>query len=248
MKILGIIPARAGSKGVPGKNIRPLLGKPLIAYTIECGLQSNLLSDLVVTTDSPEIQKIAIEFGAKCPFLRPAELASDTALAVPTIQHAVAEMEDREDLIYDYIIMLQPTSPLKTANDIDQALKQLIDEGADGIISVVDVDNNHPMKMKKFLGKDGRSGRLVDYEKPPYENCPRQHLPPVYIVNGALYATKRDVFMQQNTFQGDWCLGYEMPLEKSINIDTPLDFLQAEFILKQQYVETNTNRRMLPES
>jgi len=234
MKILGVIPARGGSKGVPGKNIRPILGKPLIAYTIESGLQSAMITDLVVTTDSPAIQEIALRYGAKCPFLRPAELATDTALAVPTIQHAVREMEEREGLKYDFIIMLQPTSPLKTGRDIDQALEKLIKEGADGIISVVDVDNNHPMKMKKFLGADGRSGQLVDYKKPPYENCPRQHLPPVYIVNGAMYATKRDVFMQNNTFQGKYCIGFEMSSFNSINIDTELDFILAEHSLKER--------------
>ena len=90
------------------------------------------------------------------------------------------------------------------------------------------------MKMKKLLGPDGRSGQLVDYEKPPYENCPRQLLPPVYIVNGAVYATKRDVFMERNTFQGDYCLGYIMPPDRSINLDTELDFMLAEFELKRQ--------------
>lgn len=233
MRILGVIPARGGSKGVPGKNIRPILGKPLIAYTIETGLKSKMVTDVVVTTDSEEFQKIALEYGAECPFLRPAELATDTALAVPTIQHAVGEMEARKGLKYDYIIMLQPTSPLKTAEDLDGALNKLIDEKADGIISVVDVDNNHPMKMKKFLGDDARSGQLVDYEKPPYENCPRQHLPPVYIVNGAFYATKRDVFMNDNTFQGEHCIGYIMSPERSVNIDTPFDFLLAEHTLKE---------------
>lgn len=233
MRILGVIPARGGSKGVPGKNIRPILGKPLIAYTIETGLKSEMVTDVVVTTDSEEFQKIALEYGAECPFLRPAELATDTALAVPTIQHAVGEMEARKGVKYDYIIMLQPTSPLKTAEDLDGALNKLIDEKADGIISVVDVDNNHPMKMKKFLGDDARSGQLVDYEKPPYENCPRQHLPPVYIVNGAFYATKRDVFMNDNTFQGEHCVGYIMSPERSVNIDTPFDFLLAEHTLKE---------------
>lgn len=231
MKILGVIPARGGSKGVPDKNIKPILGKPLIAYTIQTGLKSQLVSDLVVTTDSEVIQQIALEYGAECPFLRPDELATDTALAIPTIQHAVKEMEKLKNEKYDYIIMLQPTSPLKRSTDLDGALNRLIEEDADGIISVVNVDNHHPMKMKKFTGEDGHSGQLVDYQKPPYENCPRQLLPPIYIVNGAIYATKRDVFMHQNTFQGDFCLGYEMPAERSVNIDTEFDFLLAEHII-----------------
>jgi CMP-N-acetylneuraminic acid synthetase len=162
-------------------------------------------------------------------------LATDTALAVPTIQHAVLEMEKLKGITYDYILMLQPTSPMKTSQDIDEALQRLIDEGADGLITVIDVDNNHPMKMKKFLGSDSRTGQLVDYEKPPFENCPRQLLPPVYIVNGAIYATKRDIFMNRGTFQGDYCIGHIMPKEKSINIDTEFDFLLAEFELKKRY-------------
>lgn len=235
MRILAVVPARGGSKGVPGKNIRPILGKPLMAYTIESGLKSKRITDLVVSTDSEEIRNIALQYGAQAPFLRPAELSGDRALAIPTIQHAVLEMEKLKGYEYDYIIMLQPTSPMKTAEDIDQALDKLIAEKADGIISVVNVDNNHPMKMKVFLGEDGKDGKLVDYSPPPYENCPRQLLPPVFIVNGALYATKRDVFMNKNSFQGDTCIGFEMPHSKSINIDTEFDFLLAEYELKKRY-------------
>jgi CMP-N-acetylneuraminic acid synthetase len=235
MNILGVVPARGGSKGVPGKNTRTILYKPLLAYTIESSLNSKLISDTVVTTDSLQIQEIALKFGAQAPFLRPENLATDTALAVPTIQHAVLEMEKLKGITYDYILMLQPTSPMKTSQDIDEALQRLIDEGADGLITVIDVDNNHPMKMKKFLGSDSRTGQLVDYEKPPFENCPRQLLPPVYIVNGAIYATKRDIFMNRGTFQGDYCIGHIMPKEKSINIDTEFDFLLAEFELKKRY-------------
>jgi CMP-N-acetylneuraminic acid synthetase len=235
MKVLGVIPARGGSKGVPGKNIRPLMGKPLIVHTIETALKSKLINELVVTTDSEDIRKIAVMHRAECPFLRPAELASDTALAVPTIQHAVKEMELRKAVTYDYVVMLQPTSPLKTSDDLDTALQKLFDHNADGIISVVNVNNHHPMKMKKFLGVNGFSGQLVDYEAPPFENCPRQHLPPVFIVNGAIYATKREILMNKNTFQGDYCIGYIMPSERSINIDTELDFSIAEFLIKNKY-------------
>jgi CMP-N-acetylneuraminic acid synthetase len=231
LKILGVIPARGGSKGVPGKNIRLLAGKPLMIYTIETGLASKLINHLVVTTDSEDIRRIALESGAEAPFLRPYELSTDTALAVPTIQHAVAEMEKYKNTKYDYVVMLQPTSPLKTPSDVDAALNKLIEEGADGIISVVDVDNNHPMKMKKFNGQDGRSGSLVDYQPPPFENCPRQYLPPVFMVNGAMYATKRDVLMEKNTFQGSKCIGYIMPMDRSVNIDTELDFMLAEHLL-----------------
>ena len=126
MLVLGVIPARAGSKGVPDKNIKKLNGKPLIYYSIKEALKSKFITDLVVSTDSKEIQNISLEYGAECPFLRPAELATDTALAVPTIQHSVRYMEEMKGLKYDYIIMLQPTSPLRRYNDIDNSMEKLI--------------------------------------------------------------------------------------------------------------------------
>lgn len=227
-EIIGIIPARGGSKGIPRKNIKLLNGIPLIVYTIKSALNCKLLTDVVVTTDDEEIRKIAQEGGAKAPFLRPPELAKDNSLAIPTIKHALLEMEKIENKKYDYVVMLQPTAPLKTSEDIENALKLLIEKGADGIISVVDVDNWHPMKMKKFVGD-----RLVDYEKPPMENPPRQILPKVYMVNGAIYGTKRDVFVEKETFQGNYCLGYIMPKERSVNIDDEIDFIVAEYLLKK---------------
>lgn len=236
--ILGIIPARGGSKGVPHKNIRNLAGKPLIAYTIETALGCNEITDLVVTTDSEEIRSIAMKFGAQAPFLRPAELATDRALAVPTIQHAVKEMETIKGKKYDYIIMLQPTTPLKTTNDLSTALRKLMESDADGIISVINVDNWHPMKMKKIV-----DGFMHDYEKPPMENPPRQILPPVFMVNGAIYATKRDVFMNRGTFQGDKCLPFEMPFEHSVNIDTEADFLVAEYYMAKKLKTHNPEER-----
>ena len=123
-------------------------------------------------------------------------------------------MEKMKKFKYDYVVMLQPTSPLRTSTDIDKAINMLIKSSSDGIISIVNVDNNHPMKMKKFLGDDQVSGKIVDYEKPPVENCPRQKLPPVFIVNGAIYATKRNVLINDNSFKGEYCDGYVMSPEE----------------------------------
>lgn len=228
MKILGVIPARGGSKGIPRKNIKMLKGRPLIAYTIEAAKQSKLLTHSVVSTDDKEIRAIALKFGAEVPFLRPKKLALDRALAIPTIQHSVCAMEKIKNIKYDYVVMLQPTTPLRSGDDIDTALRSLISSKADGIISIVDVGNWHPMKMKKVV-----KGRLIDYLKPPMENPPRQILPKVYMVNGAIYATKKDVLMKKNTFQGRRCLGYLMPVERSVNIDSLADFLVAEYYLKE---------------
>ena len=225
-EVLAVIPARGGSRGVPKKNIRPVKGKPLIIYTIEVAKRCEVITDLVVSTDDPEIRKISTNYGVEVPFIRPADLATDTALAIPTIQHSVRMMEKKKKTVYDIVVMLQPTSPLRSVNDISESLQLLLDSDADGIISVVQVNNFHPMKMKKII-----EGFLVNYEKPPVENPPRQLLPPVYIVNGAIYATKRDTLMKNDSFIGKKCLPYIMPEERSVNIDSILDFKLIENII-----------------
>jgi len=223
VRILGVIPARGGSKSVPRKNIRLLGGRPLLAYTVDAARAADRFTDVVVTTDDPEIRAVALACGADAPFLRPAELATDSALAVPTVQHATAEMERLRGQPYDYVAMLQPTTPFRTPEDLRTALDRLVREGADGLISVVNVGNWHPIKMKRL-----EDGYLVDYEPWPVENPPRQSLPQVFMVNGAIYAVRRDVLMHQGSFRGGACLGYEMPEARSVNIDSEADFFLAE--------------------
>ncbi|RMZ49853.1 acylneuraminate cytidylyltransferase family protein [Flavobacteriaceae bacterium PRS1] len=225
-KILAIIPARGGSKGVPRKNLFSLNNKPLIYYSIEASLSSDLITHSIVSTDDEEIQQVAKSYGADAPFLRPSELASDSALAVPTIQHSIIEAEKHYKCKFDYVIMLQPTAPLRTSKDIDESLSILIKENADGIISIVDVDNFHPMKMKVIKNK-----LLYDFNTPPTENPPRQSLPEIFIVNGAIYASKREVIMNKSSFKGDFCLPFIMPAERSVNIDNYIDFKVAEYYL-----------------
>lgn len=231
MEVLGVIPARGGSKGVPHKNIRNMLGAPLIAWTIDCANRSSVLTDSCVTTDDEAIMRIATQYGGRVPFRRPSELATDNALAIPTIQHATHAMEGWRNKKYDIVVMLQPTSPLKTPQDIDCALHMLLENPkADSVISIVDVGNNHPMKMKIFTN----DLFINDYEKPKTENPPRQELPPVYIVNGVLYATRREILINEDSFAGQHCLGYVMPESRSINIDTECDFLIAEMEAQRQ--------------
>ena len=226
-KILGIIPARGGSKGIPKKNLYPLMGKPLIFYTISEALRSELITDVIVSTDDLEIKGVSEKYGAQVPFIRPKELSGDLALAVPTIQHATTTYEKMKDIRYDYIIMLQPTAPLRKAGDIDGALTLLMNQDVDSVISIVDVDNYHPMKMKVV-----EDGRLKDFQKPPTENPPRQSLPQIYIVNGAMYATKRDVLVNQSSFIGEDSLPYIMSRNKSVNIDNIEDFIVVEYFMK----------------
>ena len=191
------------------------------------------MTDVIVSTDCIEIKRISESYGANVPFIRPEHLSNDKALAVPTIQHAVSFCETLDKCKFDYIVMLQPTAPLRTSEDIDNSLFKLINEDGDGIISIVDVDNYHPIKMKTI-----KNNRLHDYVDSGLENPPRQSLPPIFIVNGAIYATKRDVFMGKNTFKGEKCLPYIMPKNKSINIDSVEDFTVAEYFLK-----VNRNRK-----
>ena len=227
MKVLGVIPARGGSKGVPGKNIRLLGNQSLIEYTIAACKASQRLVEYIVSTDDLEIAAVARSAGAAVPFIRPGDLATDQAKAIPVIRHALMIMEGLNNMQYDAVMMLQPTTPFRTGNDIDSSIAILEKSGADSVISVVDVTGHHPARMK-FLSGD----RLIDPEFcEAYENQPRQELPPMYIRNGAIYLTKRDVLLS-GSFKGQDCRAYLMETIRSVNIDTMLDFEYAEFLLK----------------
>ncbi|MCC6993604.1 MAG: acylneuraminate cytidylyltransferase family protein [Deltaproteobacteria bacterium] len=232
MRVLGVIPARGGSKGVPRKNIRKLGDRPLIGHTIAAALASRL-ARTVLTTDDEEIAAVGRSLGAEVPFMRPAELASDSARAIPVIQHALATLEAAGDH-FDAVMMLQPTTPFRRTEDIDGALALLEKTGADSVISVVDTGGHHPARMK-FLDGD----RLID---PPYceayENQPRQELTPMYLRNGAIYLTRRDVIMAgAGSFKGRDCRAWIMPASRSVNIDNELEFRQAEWLLAEGLVK-----------
>ncbi|MBI2890110.1 MAG: acylneuraminate cytidylyltransferase family protein [Nitrospirae bacterium] len=228
MRILGVIPARGGSKGIPRKNLVPLAGKPLMAYTIEAAKGSRLLADIVVSTEDEEIAKISRDLGVPVPFLRPTELATDAARSLPVVQHAVREMERRAGAPYEIIVMLQPTSPLRTAADIDAGIQLLMDSGADSVVSVVDVGGYHPYRMKKIVDEN----RLVNFVDQGIEDMrPRQELPPVYIRSGALYVSKRTVVMDQNTLVGADCRAQIVSPDRAINIDSIEDLYLAEYFI-----------------
>ncbi|MCC6133382.1 MAG: acylneuraminate cytidylyltransferase family protein [Acidobacteria bacterium] len=226
-RVLAVIPARGGSKGVPRKNLRPLGGKPLIAWVIRAALDASNLTRTIVSTDDAEIAEVARSLGAEVPFMRPAELATDAARAVPVVQHALLEVEKAEGARYSHVVMLQPTSPFVRPSDIDGAVDLLTRSGADGVISVVDVGGHHPARMK-FIEGD----RLID---PPFceavENQPRQELTPMYIRSGAIYATRRDIVMG-GSFKGQDCRAWVIPKDRSVNIDGEEDLRYAEFLLR----------------
>lgn len=225
MKVLGIIPARGGSKGVKRKNIKMFGGRPLIAHAIEAALQSNL-DDVIVSTEEDEIAAIATELGALVPFKRPQELAQDTSNSVGVAIHGLKEMERLQETTYDAVMYLQPTTPFRKCEDINRSLDLLKHtENADSVISVVDVNSYHPARMKYL-----ENGYLIDpdfCEKE--ENQNRQELRPMYIRNGAIYLTRRNTLLNAS-FKGGKCLAYNMSHEDSINIDTVQDFAYAEWI------------------
>jgi CMP-N-acetylneuraminic acid synthetase len=227
--VLGVIPARGGSKGIPRKNLVDLNGKPLIAYTIEAGLAAARIDRLVVSTEDDEIAKVAAEWGADVPFQRPVELASDRAHSLPVVQHAIEIMEKIDSCTYSAVVMLQPTTPLRTATDIEEGIELLIGSGADSVISLVDVGANHPFRMKKILD----DGRVVNFVDQGFEDMrPRQDLPPVYIRSGDLYIARRHVVMEMDTLVGPECRGVVIPPERAVNIDTRFDLDRAREYLE----------------
>lgn len=232
MKILGIVPARGGSKGVPGKNIRPLAGKPLIVHTLEAA-HASALAQVIVTTDDPSIAAVARAAGGSVPFIRPAELATDTAKSIDVALHALVAMEKLDAVTFDAIMLLQPTTPFRSTADINQAITLLENNPeADSAISVVDVEAFHPARMKYM-----EEGRLID---PPfcetYENQNRQELRPMFIRNGAIYLTRRETLLAKS-YKGKVCMGLVMPQARSINIDTLHDFEYADWMHKMNLVK-----------
>jgi len=223
-KILAVVPARGGSKGILNKNIVDIGGNPLIKYTIDAALGSEMLTHCVVSTDSDVIADVAKSCGALVPFKRPKHLSDDKALSLPVMQHAVEFMEAEQGYQYDLVIMLQPTTPLRQTKDIDNAIKLLFDTNADSVISVVEVEGHHPLRMKRVV-----DGRLINYIDQGHEDMrPRQELPPVYIRNGAIYATMRDILMDKDSFTGSDSRAYIMSDESSVNIDTLKDLILAQ--------------------
>jgi CMP-N,N'-diacetyllegionaminic acid synthase len=234
--IVGIIPARMGSKGIPRKNVASLGGRPLISYMLSAVLDSARLTDVAVSSDDEEILNVASTYGRGSTTLikRPAELADDAAPSLPVIQHAVATLEARRSRPYDYVVMFQCTTPLVEARDIAGALDLLVKGNADAVMTVFKSNESHPAKAKKL----GADGRLTQYlPEVPETQFTRQQFEPVYRRNGAVYASRRDVVMLQNRLYGGddlVTLGYEMPEERSIDINSPLDLAVAETLLKNR--------------
>lgn len=223
--VLGLIPARGGSKSVPGKNKKLLGGLPLIAHTILAATGSKYLSSAVVSTDDEEIAGIAAEYGARVPFLRPAQLSSDSTAALPVVQHALQFLA-AEGESFDYVAILQPTSPLRTSDDIDQCIIKIVDTGADSVMSMVELIDFSVKKLKRI--ENDLILPLIEAEGTA--SAPRQAAPRVYKRNCAMYLTRADLVLQGHLF-GEISRPYLMPAARSVDINTLSDFELAEFFL-----------------
>jgi CMP-N,N'-diacetyllegionaminic acid synthase len=223
---LAVIPARGGSKGIPGKNLASAGGRPLIAWTIVAARAAQGVSRAVVSTDSPEIAEVARGLGAEIPFLRPAELATDAAPGMLPILHAIRWLEEQEGYRPDYVMCLQPTSPLRTAEDIDAALALARAKEADAVVSVAPVEH-HPFWMKRVSPE----GQLSDFMVPERPALRRQDLPLVHALNGAIYLVRREVLLAKQTWYTERTYAYVMPPERSFDVDTPWDLRIVDLLL-----------------
>ncbi|MBU0596315.1 acylneuraminate cytidylyltransferase family protein [Candidatus Bipolaricaulota bacterium] len=224
--VLAVVTARGGSKGIPGKNIRCVAGKPLIAWTLDCAARSERVGRILVSTDSEAIADVAREWGAEVPFLRPEELAQDDSPHVPVLLHALDWLQRNEDFCPDHVLLLQPTSPLRSTQDIDGAIALAAEKGADAVVSVSEA-LSHP----RYLRSVAEDGRLLSPDCEEGEYLPRQSLRPAYVLNGAIYLVRSTVLRERETFYTERTYAYVMPQERSLDIDSPWQLHLADVLL-----------------
>lgn len=238
--IVGIIPARGGSVGVPLKNIRPLAGKPLIAYTIEVALKSQMLDRVIVSTDHDETAKISKEYGASVPFKRPASISEDVETEL-VLQHAVAWLEKNDDYSPDIIVLLQPTQPMRIVDDIDNTVKKLVETGADSVCTVTDIEGHRPEWMCYL---DNETGKITPYNTPFVDDgvpiiklVARQDFHKLYKLNAVVYAATRKLLMEKGQMVGKNSYGIPIPEERALDIDTMTDLLILEAFINIKNAE-----------
>ncbi len=235
--VLAVVPARGGSKRLPGKNVRPLLGRELIAYAIECGKNAERVGATIVSTDSREIAEVARRHGAEVPFLRPKSLSTDRASSYDVLRHAVLWWEANRGPV-DIAVLLQPTSPLRSHEDVDAALALLSRAKADAVVSVSPAEP--PPWWMVTLGKGGTPRPVV--RRPRQFVTPGQLLPPVYSLNGAIYALRRAFLFRGTPVLEGKTRCYVMPRERSVDIDHEEDFLLAEAMLRRHASRKGASR------
>jgi N-acylneuraminate cytidylyltransferase len=223
MRVLGVIPARGGSKGVPRKNVRDVAGKPLIAWTICAARESRIIDRFVLSSEDPEIIGIAAEWGCEAPFVRPAELARDETPGIDPFLHAIRSLPG-----YEIGVLLQPTSPLRTAEDIDGCIQRCVASGAEACVTV-----SKPPKSPYWMYTLDGNGRMTPVIPSPALIDRRQDLPEVYALNGAVYVAKCAWILESGTFIGPRTVAYPMPSERSADIDSETDLSWCGFVLSQ---------------
>jgi CMP-N-acetylneuraminic acid synthetase len=235
MKVLGIVPARGGSKRLPRKNVRRLGGKPLVAWAIEASLGAKRLARVVVSSDDEEVLAIAAGYDPRLVLRRPAEISHDTALAITFVQHALATLEAAGEGPYEAIAIIQPSSPLTISADIDATIELLEKSGADSAVTVMALDHAiHPLKLKRMEGD-----RLLAYLEEERGRMAAHQLPPLFVRNCAVYASRRRV-VDGGQILGEDCRGHVMPRERSLDINEEIDLAFVEFLLARN----KTNRSM----
>lgn len=221
--MLAIIPARGGSKGLLRKNLKLLNGKPLIAYTIDAALRSNYVTRVIVSTDSDEIAQISIDYGAECPFMRPTELATDSSLAIDVYLFTLSELEKREKTKLNDVVILQATSPLRTSQNIDEAIELFKSKRADSVVSFT--QEQHPVSWHKHIEFDGK---ITGISQEKLAN--RQEERPTFYPNGAIYVFKSEL-LEKRTYYSENSYAYIMDRKQSVDIDVQEDFDYAEFLM-----------------
>ena len=221
--VLAIIPARGGSKGIPRKNIRMLAGKPLIAWTIEEAKKSKYIDRLILSSEDDEIIKVAKEWGCEVPFVRPAELAQDDTAGIEPVLHALNTLKEK----YDYVVLLQPTSPLRSVDDIDGCIETCLSSNAPSCVSVTEV-NQHPYWMYT-VNEENCLVPLIQQLKTP--SC-RQDLPPLYTLNGAVYVAECEFLKRNRVFMTQSTKAYVMLKEYSLDIDADIDLNVCEILMR----------------
>jgi CMP-N,N'-diacetyllegionaminic acid synthase len=224
---LAVIPARGGSKGIPKKNIVEVCGKPLIQYTIEEALSSKLLDRIIVSTDDVEIAEVSKKCGAEVPFLRPKELADDQAKTIDVLIHAINELKKRGEK-YDYLILLQPTQPLRKSWHIDEAIQQIVNNKAESLVSVSEV-KEHPILIRT-INESGNTERLLKVNS----TVRRQEFPKYYKVNGAIYINKINDKFNEQTSLNDNKFAYIMDSKYDLDIDEPRDLEIFKLMIKNK--------------
>lgn len=231
--IVCIITARGGSKSIPRKNVLPLGGKPVIAWSIEAALQSPSVSRVIVSTDDEEIAEVSRDWGAEVPFMRPAELAGDDTPHLAVMFHAIRWLESDQGTLPEFILLLQPTSPLRTSEDIEAAVRIAVEQNADSVLGVTELAS-HPYQARRTADDGTLTEFIANSPAPGTSKTRRQEFPTAYRINGSIYLTRTEVLRDQHTFEPPRTFPYVLPSHRSWELDEPWELYVANLIMENR--------------